>query len=359
MAQEKFGIDPSDIHFYAGLETDSKSLTSSLTMEVKGATVSEEGHEEYGNIFIDAENIGDALDLNETLGHVRTDDLANTNTVKLGTQQSHSVGGADVEYNNACLYANICNSRDQAEADMLSLWRSDDPEKQAEGERIYSALQEYDQLQREDVGAFFDRVGEEGIKGAIGSMLEESYEGLKAVADNPALLKEGLQEVEDDLTGKNGEARQMLAWDNLNQSLKTAAITLPVSGGLAGSVKTLDNLSEAARDNSVNKVPGAKVKDVSQSGEIDFYEGVDNKNSGPLVDYVKLSNQTNLPPETLESIIMALKGSRPESSEYMTKTQIDQHLAKFDEGVIRFTSKSGIEDCRRKPGSIKRLLRRE
>ncbi|RUO76544.1 hypothetical protein CWI84_11685 [Idiomarina tyrosinivorans] len=293
MAQEKFGIDPSDIHFYAGSETESESLTSSLTMEVKGATVSEEGHEEYGNIFIDAENIGDALDLNETLGHevyetvtlqtggenddtqeavsslvgeqlasrlddaldgglgdVRTDDLANTNTVKLGTQQSHSVGGADVEYNNACLYANICNNRDQAEADMLSLWRSDDPEKQAEGERIYSALQKYDQLQKEDVGAFFDKVGEEGIAGAIGSMLEESYEGLKAVVDDPTLLKKGLQKLEDDLTGKNGEARQMLAWDNLNQSLQTAALTLPVGGAFANSAKTLDNVGDA-----VNALP--------------------------------------------------------------------------------------------------------
>ncbi|RUO76542.1 hypothetical protein CWI84_11675 [Idiomarina tyrosinivorans] len=307
-AQEKFGIDPSDINFYTGSETDSDSLASTLTMKVKGATVSEEGHEEYGNIYIDVENADDALDLNETLGHevyesvtlqtggenddsqeaiaglvgeqlasrlddaldgglgdVNTSDLANTNTVQTGTQQSHSVGGADVEYNNACLYANICNNRDQAEADMLSLWRSDDPEKQAEGERIYSVLQEYDQLQKEDVGAFFDRVGEEGIKGAIVSMLEESYDGLKAVADNPALLKEGLQEVEDDLTGKNGEARQMLAWDNLNQSLKTAAITLPVGGGLAGSAKTLDKV-----DDVVDVVDG---KDFSNAGQdSDFYK---------------------------------------------------------------------------------------
>lgn len=300
MAQEKFGIDPGDINFYAGSETGSESLASTLTMEVKGATVSEEGHEEYGNIYIDVENADDALDLNETLGHevyesvtlqtggendnsqeaiaglvgeqlasrlddaldgglgdVRTDDLANTNTVQTGTQQSHSVGGADVEYSNACLYANKCNNRDQAEDDMLRLWRSDDPEKQAEGERIYSVLQEYDQLQKEDVGAFFDRVGEEGIKGAIVSMLEESYEGLKAVADDPALLKEGLQEVEDDLTGKNGEARQMLAWDNLNQSLKTAAITLPVGGGLAGSAKTLDNVGDV-----VNQLPDDVIKDL-------------------------------------------------------------------------------------------------
>ncbi|MEN3156862.1 hemagglutinin repeat-containing protein [Alkalimonas sp. NCh-2] len=69
LAQSKFGIDPSDILFYSETETDSTSLQSTLLADVKGATVIEQGHDEYGNIFVNVDNASDGKDMASTIGH--------------------------------------------------------------------------------------------------------------------------------------------------------------------------------------------------------------------------------------------------------------------------------------------------
>ncbi|PKM17258.1 MAG: hypothetical protein CVV11_21075 [Gammaproteobacteria bacterium HGW-Gammaproteobacteria-15] len=69
LAQTKFGIDPSDILFYSEQETDSASLKSTLLADVKGGTVIEQGHDEYGNIFVNVDKATDAKDMANTIGH--------------------------------------------------------------------------------------------------------------------------------------------------------------------------------------------------------------------------------------------------------------------------------------------------
>lgn len=141
MAQEKFGIDPSDIHFYQGSETTSESLADTALSDVKGATVTEEGHSEYGTILVNVDNATDGKDMTNTVGHevyetvtlqtggendasqeaianlvggqlanridqatggelanVGTGDLAGSNTVRQGTQHANAVGNAQVDY---------------------------------------------------------------------------------------------------------------------------------------------------------------------------------------------------------------------------------------------------------------------
>lgn len=69
LAQTKFGIDPSDILFYSEQETDSASLKSTLLADLKGGTVIEQGHDEYGNIFVNVDKATDAKDMANTIGH--------------------------------------------------------------------------------------------------------------------------------------------------------------------------------------------------------------------------------------------------------------------------------------------------
>jgi hypothetical protein len=45
----------------------------------------------------------------------------------------------------------------------------------------------------------------------------------------------------------------------------------------------------------------------------------------------------------IDNIVNTPKGKRPDPSEYMTKADIDAHLAIFDDGAVRFTSKSAVE----------------
>lgn len=140
-AQEKFGIDPSDIHFYAGSETTSVSLRDTVLGDVKGATVTEEGHSKRGTIYVNVDNATDGKDMTNTVGHevyetvtlqtggendasqeaianlvggqlanridqatggelanVGTGDLAGSNTVRQGTQHANTVGNAQVDY---------------------------------------------------------------------------------------------------------------------------------------------------------------------------------------------------------------------------------------------------------------------
>ena len=69
LAQEKFGLELSDINLYDGNKTDSLSLADTALVNVKGGTVVDESNQEYGNIFIDAGDGASKTDLANTLGH--------------------------------------------------------------------------------------------------------------------------------------------------------------------------------------------------------------------------------------------------------------------------------------------------
>ena len=69
LAQTKFGLELSDISFYDASETTSASLADTTLTDVKGATIVDNTHDEYGNIFIDGGDGASKTDLVNTLGH--------------------------------------------------------------------------------------------------------------------------------------------------------------------------------------------------------------------------------------------------------------------------------------------------
>ncbi|NMH66674.1 hemagglutinin repeat-containing protein [Shewanella salipaludis] len=168
--------------------------------------------------------------------------------------------------------------------------------------------------------------------------------GATVTALSQSEVDAGLDKVLGDYTHTEGLGVTQSLSGTTHQGDVSPDIELLKDAGVVGLEILAAKVGGKVLDKVVDKYQEVKVVEGSQNGEIDFYQGVDNANSGPLVDYVQLSKQTNLSPETLEDIIMTPKGKRPEPSEYMTQTQIDEHLTKFDEGAIRFTSKSGIED---------------
>ncbi|WP_024461590.1 hemagglutinin repeat-containing protein [Marinimicrobium sp. LS-A18] len=69
LAQNKFGIDLTDIVHYDGDATDSTALAFNALQDTRGATVLEEGHAEYGNIFLNATAGDGKKEQVNTLGH--------------------------------------------------------------------------------------------------------------------------------------------------------------------------------------------------------------------------------------------------------------------------------------------------
>jgi hypothetical protein len=57
----------------------------------------------------------------------------------------------------------------------------------------------------------------------------------------------------------------------------------------------------------------------------------------------KTAKRLGIPPEKVQSIIDAGQGNRPDPSTYMSKAQINAHLAKFDDGIVRFTSRAQFQ----------------
>src|SRR5690606_8478999 len=144
LAQNKSGVSLSDISLYDAGNTTSTSLQDTILTDVKGGTVIQQGHNEYGNIFIDASDSSKTSMIN-TLGHevIETKtlqnggqnnavqeaqanafgnqfadrvnqaaggnldstggsnfnhSLLNSNAVQQGTQRANTVGGAQVEH---------------------------------------------------------------------------------------------------------------------------------------------------------------------------------------------------------------------------------------------------------------------
>ena len=78
LAQTKFGLDLSEVSLYDGTDTTSASLADTALGDVKGATVTDQTHDEYGNIFIDAGDGASKTDQINTLGH----ELVETETLQ-------------------------------------------------------------------------------------------------------------------------------------------------------------------------------------------------------------------------------------------------------------------------------------
>ncbi|NRA24888.1 MAG: hypothetical protein HRU08_10530, partial [Oleispira sp.] len=69
LAQEKFGLEASEINLYDGDETTSGTLANNALGDVAGGVVIDESNSEYGNIFIDAGDDATKTDMANTLGH--------------------------------------------------------------------------------------------------------------------------------------------------------------------------------------------------------------------------------------------------------------------------------------------------
>lgn len=61
--------------------------------------------------------------------------------------------------------------------------------------------------------------------------------------------------------------------------------------------------------------------------------------------FARSANDTarGLPAGTTDDILETAKGARPDPSTYMSRAQIDEHLALFDDGAVRITDLSAIE----------------
>jgi len=159
----------------------------------------------------------------------------------------NSIRAENVENNNACLFADICTTRDAVEDQVLTLWQSTTPEDQALATQLETVLSEYDSLQKEGalntiegVEQFISNVVEDGLIDTLVESVEGVYRSGEYVVENPEVIEHGIQSVKDDLTGKNGMAKQMLAIDNLSQTVTLASLALPSGGALVKTVKTVD-----------------------------------------------------------------------------------------------------------------------
>jgi hypothetical protein len=120
-----------------------------------------------------------------------------------------------------------------------------------------------------------------------------------------------------------------------------AAVFVPVTK--AAQLAKLDKLADAA------KVAG-KLDDVADAakavggkvGDIDIPK-VPPPRFSP--DILLQSRRTGIPPEKIQELLDLKKAGKelPDPSTYMSKEQIAAHLAKFDEGIVRITSRSSFE----------------
>lgn len=90
------------------------------------------------------------------------------------------------------------------------------------------------------------------------------------------------------------------------------------------------NLPESMR----NTLEGLKIK-------LDDFFGVASRTFSNGVEAVAV--RLGISPERVQAILDTPKGSRPDPSTYMSEAQIAAHLARFDEGAVRFTSRSAFE----------------
>ena len=144
-------------------------------------------------------------------------------------------------------------------------------------------------------------VGSLALVGKMGKWAETVAKAVDAAINNPAareMLEPALRKLNDALN-----AIPEAAWKNMPDSLRTT---------LEGAKSNLDELFGQ----------GAKR----------FTDSV-----------TATAERLGVPPEKVQSILETPKGQRPDPSTYMTKEQIAAHLAKFDEGIVRVTSRSAFE----------------
>lgn len=141
-------------------------------------------------------------------------------------------------------------------------------------------------------------VGDAAKLGKLGKWAKTISNAIEAAASNPALRKAiepALRKVADAL-GK-----------------------IPQSA--------LDSLPGPARD-MLTGMKG-KVDDFLAAGRGMFSDAI-----------MAVAKKTGVSPEKLQSIVDLGRGARPDPSTYLSKSYIADHLARFDEGAIRFGSRS-------------------
>jgi hypothetical protein len=92
----------------------------------------------------------------------------------------------------------------------------------------------------------------------------------------------------------------------------------------------------------LNKLPaGARNQILDMRAKANAFLGVAGKTFSAAVN--KTASRLGIPPQKVQDVLDAAKGSRPDPSAYMTKAQIKAHLAKFDDGIVRFTSRAQFQ----------------
>lgn len=144
--------------------------------------------------------------------------------------------------------------------------------------------------------------------------------------------------------GDLAKAGKLGKWAETIAKAVDLAISNPAARkALEPALKKLHELLSAVPESVMSKLPD-DVKSTLQGikGKLDELFGAGTKAFSDAV--VKTAERLGIPPEKVQSILDTPKGQRPHPSTYMTKEQISAHLAKFDEGAVRFGSRESYNE---------------
>ncbi|GLS24774.1 hemagglutinin repeat-containing protein [Marinibactrum halimedae] len=482
LLEQRLGItEASEVNFYDGDQTESTSLQDTAVAGTFGATVVDESSEHYGEMYINVTNAEDHSDLANTIGHevneratllngednnaqqealsnvlgeqhaynlnelmdggLSSRDLEgaqNTDIARAGTERSHGVGNARVDYRQVNRYEMgmfqagrdaIANSsltqeeknEQQVRLDALNCAAircaagipEDDPRYnyrialQRRGEAIQQE-EGTDVVQMlEGLGVSTKRYQEVSVdKGPYagtyqrGEKQEFEYSGMDAAQDWASANTDGFATTVNNLAEgvtkeaaaltiaplldlKDGDAGFGFTRELLGQAVEHGDVAVNYESEVGQRVENAENPAtfeeapnyllnaglaavevapgvKVAKDAAVTAVEttgdvlrqlgkrgdgaeGNLVNDLSQGEADDFYNDVSQGNSGPLIDYKDLSDNTNIAPEVLESVVQTPKGQRPDPSTYFPDGQVDEHLTDFEEGVTKFVTEGNYK----------------
>ncbi len=142
--------------------------------------------------------------------------------------------------------------------------------------------------------------------------------------------------------GDLAKAGKVVGW------AKTISNTIEMMAKNPALVKKLEPMLREIRD-LVNKLPQSAIdalpadaKKAIESMKTKLDEAL-GAGSRVFSDGVKkIAERLGIPAEQVQKIIDLGRGNRPNPSSYMTKSQIAEHLAKFDDGAVRFTSRASL-----------------
>lgn len=129
-------------------------------------------------------------------------------------------------------------------------------------------------------------------------------------------------------------------WAKTISNVIEAAATNPaVRKALEPALRKVADALAAAPQSMLDKLPGpardtlmgmkSKIDDFLAAGQGKFSDAI-----------VKAAEKMGIPPEKAQAIVDLGRGNRPDPSSYLSREYVQQHLAKFDDGAIRFGSRA-------------------